>query len=170
MHRPNGGEAAVRRSADLGKLTSATELSCKQSGSEPSVRGNGGFDTDAAPSPHPRASSAQMGGGPAQIHFTIWRNTLCNFNKYKGGFETAASSLLRWGRSHHTITFGHLDKCSLQLRQINFTIWTNTFSNFNKYNGGFNTDCSRSVPPGGPLHTFAPLLHFFTSMDRSKQN
>ena len=100
LHRLNGGEATVRRSADLGKLTSSTELSCNASGSEPSVRGNGGFDTDAAPSPHPRASSAQMGGGPAQIHFTIWRNTLCNFNKYNGGFETAAPtrspSLIRW--------------------------------------------------------------------------
>ena len=83
MHRLNGEEAAVRRSADLGKLTSSTELGCKQSGSEPSVRGNGGFDTDAAPSRTRELPPLRWEEAPhkyilqfGEIHFAILTNTM----------------------------------------------------------------------------------------------
>ena len=73
-----------------------------------------------------------------QIHFTIWTNIFLNWDKYI--FELGQIHLTIWTTNLANILLPQgcnfktlLPQDFLQLRQIYFPIWTNTFHNLDKY-------------------------------------
>ena len=75
---------------------------------------------------HPLNAFGQFG----EIHYSIWRNTVCTLDKYIGFFTHCGCCLLEYP----IILLDNLEKCNIvQFGEIHFQFWRNTFCNLEKY-------------------------------------